>query len=142
MITALHSKRNRPYLHALVFVLLASWIFLGITATCVMPAALMAMPELVSQCSEKGSHAFGHDQKHTQQMEQDCSLKPCFESKYNLFSDSNRPVKTDLTVFILCLVWTLGHLFLPIHPEIILRVADPPPGRRIPLIYRFCTLLN
>jgi hypothetical protein len=123
-----------------ISVLLASWIFLVISATCTMPSVFMALSELMPECSEADSHAPGHHQG--QLPKQDCSLKPCFEAQADSFSGFNRLFKPDVPVFILCLVWTLGYLFPVVSPARIPRVADPPPGRRILLIYRFCTLLN
>ena len=138
MITALHSKRNRPYLHTLVFVLLVSWISLTISATCTMPmpSVLTAMPDHMPGCSESGAP------KHMSKTMQDCTFKPCLDSQANPLTDFNRLAKPDLPVFILSLIWTFCCLFLTYPPTRVLRIADPPLGRRILLIYRFCTLLN
>jgi hypothetical protein len=139
VITALHFKRNRPYLHALIFMLLVSWISLVISATCTMPmpSALTAMPEHMPGCSESGVL------KHTSKTMQDCTLKPCLDSRTHPFPDFNRLAQPDLPVLVLGLIWTfftLSIIYLPIR---IPRKTDPPPtGRRILLIYRFCTLLN
>jgi hypothetical protein len=126
----------------MIFMLLASWIFLTISATCSMPSVFMAMTEPMPECLETDSHAPGHHQGQMPVAKQDCSLKPCFESQPNPFSGFNRLVKPDLPVFIVFLIWTFGGLFFVTLLVPIPRVADSPPGRRIPLIYRFCTLLN
>ncbi len=139
MITLLHSKRNRPYLHTLVFVLLVSWISLTITATCTMPmpSALAAMPEHMPGCSDSGIP------KHTSKTMQDCTLKPCLDSQTHSIPDFNRLAKPDLPVLVLGLIWTFFTLTIFYLPIRVPRKTDPPPtGRRILLIYRFCKLLN
>jgi len=139
VLTALHLKRNRPYLHTLVFVLLVSWISLTISATCTMPmpSVLTAMPDHMQGCSESGAP------KHTSKTMQDCTFKPCLDSQTHSFPDFHRLTKPDLPVFILSLIGTFFCLFLSYPPtKVPLRKADPPLGRRILLIYRFCTLLN
>jgi hypothetical protein len=138
VITALHAKRNRPYLYTLVFVLLVSWVSLVISATCTMPmpSALTEMPDHMPGCPDLGAP------EHTSKAMQDCTLKPCLDSQTDSFPDFNRLAKPDLPVFILSLIWTFWCLFLSYPPTKIPHEADPPHGRRIPLIYWFCTLLN
>lgn len=138
MITALHLKRNRPYLHTLVFVLLVSWISLTISATCTMPMAsvLTAMPDHMQVCSDSGVPA------HTPKAMQDCTFKPCLDSQADSLTDFNRLTKPDLPVFIPVLIWTFLCLFLSYPITKAPPKADPPLGRRVLLIYRFCTLLN
>ena len=142
MITALHSKRNRPYLHTLVFVLLVSWISLTISATCTMPLVLMTTSNHMQGCPEFSTTEHSHFKDHPSKAMQDCSFKPCLDSQNNSFTDFNRLTKPDLPVFILSLVWTFCYLFLTYPPIKVPRKTDPPLGRRILLIYRFCTLLN
>jgi hypothetical protein len=145
VITALHFKRNRPYLHTLVFVLLVSWISLTISATCTMPmpSVVTAMPEHMPGCSESGAPEHSHHQDHASKAMQNCSFKPCLDSQTHSLSDFNRLTKLDMPVFILGLIWTFLCLFLTYNsPAKDLRIAGPPLGRRILLIYRFCTLLN
>lgn len=138
MITALHSKRHRPYLHTLVYVLLVSWISLAISATCTMPmpSALKAMPDHTPGCPDSGTP--GQSPKAMQ----DCSLKPCLDSQTDSFPDFNRLAKPDLPVLILGLIGAIFCLFLSYPPTRTPRKADPPRRRRILLIYWFCTLLN
>lgn len=138
MIKVLYFKRNRFYLHTLIFVLLVSWISLVISATCTMPmpSILTAMPHQMPGCSESGVL------KHTSKTMQDCTLKPCLDSQTHPFPDFNRLVHPDLPVIILGLIWTIVCL-IQFFPRIkLLRKTDSPPGRQIQLIYRFCTLLN
>ncbi|MGZ8163398.1 MAG: hypothetical protein ACXWTT_11075 [Methylobacter sp.] len=142
MIVALHSKRNRPYLHTLVLVLLVSWISLTVSAACSMPSVLIAMADHLPACSEAGEASHLHHQGHTSKALQDCSFKPCLDSQANSFPDFNRLAKPDLPVVTLSLIWTFGYLFLSYSPPKVPRIDDPPLGRRILLIYRFCTLLN
>ncbi len=136
MITALYFKRNRPCLRALVCVLLVSWISLTISATCTMPmpSALKAMSEHMQGCSGA--------LKHSSETMQDCSFKPCLDSQANPLTDSNRLSQPDLAVFIAVPVLTFLCLLLSYPSPKIPPKADPPLGRRVLLIYRFCTLLN
>lgn len=140
--SALHAKRNRPYLHTLVFVLLVSWISLTISATCIMPmpSLLTAMIKHMPGCIESGT-AEPH-QDHTDKTVQDCAFKPCIDSQNDSSTPINRLLKPDLPVFILVLIGTFLCLFLSYPPAKVPHKADPPFGRRILLIYRFCKLLN
>jgi hypothetical protein len=138
VITALHFKRNRPYLHTLVFVLLVSWISLTISATCTMPMPLVlpTMPDQMQGCTDSGTH------EHMPNPMQNCVFKPCIDSQTNSLTDFNRLTKPDLPVFILVLISTflcllLSYPLIKVPPK-----ANPPLGRRILLIYQFCTLLN
>jgi hypothetical protein len=142
VITALHSKRNRPYLHALVFVLLVSWIFLTISATCTMPSVMIATSGHMPGCSESGAPEYSHHKDHAPKAMQDCSFKPCLDSQSDSVTPFNRLTKLDMPVFILSLIWTFWCLFLTYPPTKVPRKTNPPSGRRILLIYRFCTLLN
>jgi hypothetical protein len=126
----------------LVFVLLVSWISLAISATCTMPmpsalSELSAMPDHMPGCPDSGTP--NHT---TPKVMQDCTLKPCLDSQTDSFPDFNRLAKPELPVFILSLIWTFCCLFLSYPPTKIPRKADPPLGRRVLLIYRFCKLLN
>ncbi len=142
MIAALHSKRNRPYLHTLVFVLLVSWIFLTISATCTMPPVFNTTIDHRQGCTESGVSVHFQHQDHIPKVMHDCSFKPCLDSQPDSFIDFSRLIKLELPVFILSLIWTFWCLFLS-YPSIkVFRKTDPPLGRRILLIYRFCTLLN
>jgi hypothetical protein len=138
VITALHLKRNRPYLHTLVFVLLVSWISLTISATCTMtmPVVMAAMPDLMQGCADSGTH------EHMPKPMQNCVFKPCLDSQTNSLNDFNRLTKPDLPVFILVLISTFLCLFLSYPPIKVPPKAEPPLRRRILLIYWFCTLLN
>ena len=142
MITALHSKRNRPYLYTLVFVLLVSWISLTISATCTMPSVLIATSDHMPGCSESGAPAHSRHPDHAPKAMQDCTFKPCLDSQPDSFTAFNRLAKPDLPVFIPSIIWTFWCLFLAYPPTKVPRKTDPPLGRRILLIYRFCILLN
>lgn len=144
MIIALHAKRNRPYLHALVFVLLVSWISLTLSAACTMPmpSVLTAMPEHMPGCSDSGVAGDSHYKGHASSAMQDCTFKPCLDSQAHSLPDFNRLAKPDLPVIILSLIWTIWRLFFTYPPTKVPHKADPPSGRRVLLIYRFCTLLN
>ena len=139
MITGLHSKRNRPYLHTLVFVLIASWLSLTISATCTMPSVLMTASAHQQGCSGSGESGQPH---YTHKAMQACSLKACTDSQTDPFTDLIRLTKPDIPVFILTFICIFWCLFLTCPLIIVPRKTDPPLGRRILLIYRFCTLLN
>ncbi|WP_174624801.1 hypothetical protein [Candidatus Methylobacter favarea] len=142
MIIALHSKINRLYLRTLVLVLLVSWISLTISATCSMPSAFIAMPDPMPGCPDTGAPSHLHHQDSMPKALQDCSFKPCLDSQPDSFPDFNRLTNPDLPVVILSLIWTYWYFFPSYFPTRVSRIADPPLGRRILLIYRFCTLLN
>ena len=142
MLIALRYRRNRPYLHLLVFVLLVSWVSMLVSATCFMPSAwrVSSADVMPDGCSDLDSHAAKH-QDHGVKPVQDCSFKPCPDSQLNpLFGFKiDQP---DVPLIILCLAWLIGQLF----PDRVSRRVPcptvPPDGRRVPLIFRFCTLLN
>jgi hypothetical protein len=138
VITALHLKRNRPYLHTLVFVLLVSWISLTISATCTMPMPLImaAMPDHMQGCADSGTH------EHMPKPMQNCVFKPCLDSQTNSLTDFNRLSKPDMPVFILVLISAFLCLFLSYPPITAPPKDDPPLVRRVLLIYQFCRLLN
>lgn len=142
--TALRGQRNRPYLHTFVFVLLASWIALTISATCTMPMPTVfpAVSEYMPGCLESGMAEHAHYQRHASQTMQDCAFKPCLDSQNDAPADFNRLVKPDLPVVIPGLIVAFFCLFPKLSPHKIPHKVDPPSGRRILLIYWFCTLLN
>jgi hypothetical protein len=145
VIKLLRAKRNRPYLHMLVYVLLVSWVSFVISATCVMPmpSVLSVAPDHMPGCPDADiARNTGH-QDQTPKPIKDCKLKPCLDSQTNSLPDFNRLAKPDLPVLVLGLIstfFTLCVIYLPIRVP---RNNYPPPtGRRVLLIYRFCTLLN
>ncbi|MCX7108823.1 MAG: hypothetical protein NTX45_01595 [Proteobacteria bacterium] len=142
VLTALHYQRNRPYLHLLIFVLLASWVSMLVSATCSMPGSWRVSSTDVTPagCQGSDSHAAKH-QGHTVKLVQDCSLKPCPDSQPNpLFGFKiDQP---DVPVIVLCLAWLIGHLLNDSMGRRVPCPTAPPDGRRVPLIFRFCTLLN
>jgi hypothetical protein len=142
----LRSPRNRSYLHSLMFVLMVSWLSMLLSNTCAMPgstfhsSANTIMPE---GCTEMASSASQHGGHTAMAMpHQDCSFKPCLDSHPNPAFEVKID-KPQLPVFVLCLIGLIGCLFhclLSLPP--IRRTKAPPIGRRVQLIYRFCTLLN
>jgi hypothetical protein len=141
VLNALRLPRNRPYLHTLVFVLLVSWVSALVSSTCAMPAPWRVASEVMpAGCAEPANHAQAH-QGHTSAPAQDCSFKPCLDSQPNL-GLGFKIAKLEIPVFLLCLIWMIGHISLSVTTRRNPRITSPPDGRRIPLIYRFCTLLN
>lgn len=135
MLTALRQRRNHPLLHGFVLVLLLSWVALLMSATCLMPPSLQTAAAM-SDCpaEQAGSHN-GHVPK------TDCSLKPCLASP----ADPGFVFGAEQPQLPPAMVWlaALASLWLrPLHAPRISRPPAPPAGRRIPLIYRYCTLLN
>jgi len=143
VITALHAKRNRTYLRTVVFVLLVCLVSLGISATCTMPipSVLTTMPEHMPGCPDIDATAEPGQADAANAM-QDCAFKPCLDSQADSLTDFNRLAKADLPIFILGVIGTFLYLFPNYPPAKVPFQAAPPSGRRIALIYWFCTLLN
>jgi hypothetical protein len=125
-----------------VYVLLVSWISLTISATCAMPSALIAASNHSQGCSESNVPTHLQHQGHASKAMQDCSFKPCPDSKPDSITEFKRLAKPDMPIFILSLIWTFWCLFQTYPPIKVPRKTEPPLGRRVLLIYRFCTLLN
>ncbi len=142
VITALHSKRNRFYLRTLVFLMLASWIAMILSATCTMPSILVGSSSPMPGCPESGASGQPHHYEENSKAMEDCTFKSCLDTQSDSFSDFNRLVKPDLPLIILFLVWAFWRLFFTPSSSRVLPKTGPPFGRRILLIYRFCTLLN
>jgi len=141
VLATLRVRRNRPYLQLVAFVLLMSWFSLLVSATCSMPSQWRASSDVMpAGCSEPEKHLQEH-KDHVPKPSQDCSFKPCFESQPNPFF-AFKLDKPEMPVFILCLIGLIGSLFARFPMGGIPRSTAPPAGRRIPLIYRFCILLN
>lgn len=142
VLNALRSQRNRPYLRVLVCVLLVSWVSMLISARCAMPAQwrVAAADAMPAGCSEPANHSPKHP-GHTSTPLKDCSFAPCLDSQPNP-AFGFKADKAEMPVFILCLIWLLGCLFHTLPARRIPRATVPPDGRRIRLIYQFCTLLN
>ncbi len=142
MLNALRTKRNRPYLHALVFVLLVGLVSVLVFSTCAMPVSwrMSSSETMPAGCSEPVKHAREH-QGRTTTPDQECSFEPCIDSHPNPVFGYKLD-KPDLPVFLLPLIWIIGSLLYDIQARRIPRIASPPAGRRIPLICRFCILLD
>jgi hypothetical protein len=124
-----------------VFVLLVSWLSMLISNTCAMPvSAFNASAAMPAGCAEMDHSALQHG-GHSAMPHQDCSFKPCLDSHPNPAFEVKID-KPQMPVFILCLVGLIGYLFQCFPISRIPRTTAPPIGRRILLIYRFCTLLN
>lgn len=135
----LRSQRNLPYLHAVVAVVLMSWLALLFSATCTMPVPVKAALDTMAACGEPSHHA-GHEAPPANP-DRDCFYKPCLESQ-SYPGVLASPIKWDLPALVFCITWVLGCRFQSSRISRSPPVSDPPAGRRIPLIYRFCTLLN
>ncbi|MGZ5030987.1 MAG: hypothetical protein ACXV8I_10375 [Methylobacter sp.] len=78
---------------------------------------------------------------HTAMPDQNCSFKPCLDSSPNPAFEF-KVDKPHIPIFILCLIGLIGSLFRYAPIQRIPRTTAPPIGRRVLLIYRYCTLLN
>lgn len=105
-----------------------------------MPSALTAMSEHMPGCPDVDADP-GHHQADAKAM-QNCAFKPCLDSQTDSLTDFNRLAKPDLPIFILGVIGTFLYLFPNYPPTKDPFQAAPPSGRRIALIYWFCTLLN
>jgi hypothetical protein len=145
VLNALRARRNRPYLHVLVFVLLVSLVSTLVFSTCTMPKSWrITSSETQSEklpTTVHPAHVHEHEGHLTKAPDKDCSLKPCTDPQPNSVV-GYKFEKPELTLILLCLFWALGCLLLPVLAQRIPRDTSPPQGRRIPLIYQFCTLLN
>jgi hypothetical protein len=139
MLTWLRSRRNRFHQRAVLAITLGMWLAFLVSATCTLPGMTKAMPELMPACQEQVGHP-GHTDS-LPKVHQACSLKPCLESQpqpsFPPGPRNGEPTALALLAVLIFCSWRgLGPLArLP-------RLSDPPTGRRIPLIYRFCALLN
>lgn len=144
MFSWLHAPKKRFRLHAIIGVLMVSWLSLLISNTCMMPASTFATPvdSMPAGCAEMDAAVAMHVGGDTAMPHQDCSFKPCLDSHphpaFQVKID-----KPQLPVFLLCLIGLIGFL-LRYHSSVppLPRTTAPPIGRRVLLIYRFCTLLN
>jgi hypothetical protein len=143
MLQALHYPKNRLYLHLMVFVLLVSWVSMLVSATCSMPNSWrMPSADVMSAgCADPDSHTPKH-QGHTVKPVQDCSLKPCPDSQPNPLSGFKIDQPDMPPMIILCLSWLIGHWLNDRMSRRVHCPTVPPDGRRVPLIFRYCTLLN
>jgi hypothetical protein len=127
----------------LLCVLLVSWLAMLVSATCAMPSPWPASSANVmpAGCSEQ-EHSVAQAIGHIAMPDQDCSFQPCLDSPPNPVFEVKLD-KPQIPIFMLCLIGLIGFLlpYAPRQPHIA-RATAPPIGRRILLIYRFCTLLN
>lgn len=143
MLIRLRSPKNRPYLVSLILVLMVSWLSMLISNTCMMPEPVFksSVSTMPAGCGEMDSSAM-HDGSHTAMPHQDCSFKPCLDSHPNPVFEVKID-KPQIPIFVLCLIGLIGYLFQCLFSTpLIPRAKAPPIGRRVLLIYRFCTLLN
>jgi hypothetical protein len=136
VLTALRQRRNRPLLHGCVLVWLLSWLALLVSAACLMPPASQAAPAAMAYCPAEQSVSH---KEHAPRA--DCSLKLCLDSPsgpgFVFGAEPPQPPAVIPWLFLLIGLWL--HPLRTAPPA---RPPDPPAGRRIPLIYRYCTLLN
>lgn len=140
MLNALHYHRNRPYLRAFLCVLLVSWFSLVFSAICIMPNAWSSHTENVMPA---GCHESDMLTSQDTTTSYDCSLKPCFDSQNNQ-SLNFQLDKLDFPLFLFYFYcFFLVFCFSFYKPKLSqIHITAPPIGRRLLLIYRYCTLLN
>lgn len=132
--------RQQRYRNLIVLAMMASWLFMLVSATCVMPQPLQRthIAEAVSGCDES-SHA-DHN-LHAVSSEPDCTLKLCPDSQSKL-SFGFKIDQPQVPLFLLCLVWLSGWLLDYRSSQIRLKRLDIALAKPVPLFYRFCILLN
>jgi hypothetical protein len=140
VLNALRSHENRPYLRVLALALLVSWVSMLVSASCAMPRFWRGVPAdaMPTGCSEAPKHSPTHP---GHSLPQGCSFKLCLDATPTPVFEFNVDIP-NMPVFALCLFWLIGCLFRHLPSPLVPRTTAPPCGRRIPLIYRFCTLLN
>jgi hypothetical protein len=141
MLKVLHFHRNRPYLYTFLCVLLVSWLFLLFSATCLMPSTwnTLAVEAMPAGCHESIVHTQQHND-HAATTTQDCSLKPCLDSQ-NSQNFGFQLDKLDIAInVIFCIFLIVLSSYKPKLSST--HFTTPPIGRRLLLIYRYCTLLN
>lgn len=141
MLTALRIAKNRSYPHVLIYVLMLSLVSSLVSATCAMPSVWRSqsadlMPE---GCPESSGHSMHKD--HSSDPVKDCSFKPCLDSQLNQASGYKLD-NPEIPFAVLNLLWLLVLFISYARAKPVYPVASPPDGRRIPLIYRYCILLN
>jgi hypothetical protein len=123
--------------------LLVSWLAMLVSATCAMPSpwTVSSANVMPAGCSES-EHVASQPIGHIAMPDQDCSFQPCLDSSPNPAFEFKADA-SQIPIYMLCLIGLIGFL-LPYAPrqQRIARATAPPIGRRILLIYRFCTLLN
>ncbi|MBL1262497.1 hypothetical protein [Candidatus Methylomicrobium oryzae] len=143
MLSRLRFPKNRACLRFIICILMVSWLSMLISNTCTMPASTFAAPadSMPAGCAEMAPSALQAG-KHAAMPDQDCSFKPCLDSHPNPAFEAKID-KPPMPIFALCLIGLLGWLsHCLISVPRIPRTTSPPIGRRVLLIYRFCTLLN
>lgn len=137
----LRSHRNQSYRTMVVFAMLVSWLFVLVSWTCAKPMPMLptVAESMPADCPEFNQY---HDQtKLASPSDQDCVFKSCPDSQPNP-AFSIKTVKLEIPVFILFMTCLIGYIF---HYRSIRQISirvKPPSGKPIPLIYRFCVLLN
>lgn len=144
MLNALRTQRIRPYLHVLVFVQVVSLVSTLVFSICAMPstwrvASTDASPAGCPKSADHG-HTLGHT-GHSQTPTKECSYKPCVFAQSSPATGFAVEIP-DIPVFVVGLIWITVGLLLHVQVQSPRRANAPPEGRRIPLIYQFCTLLN
>lgn len=119
-----------------MLVLLLSWLALLVSAVCLMPPAPQAAPAAMAYCPAEQSVSH---KEHAPRV--DCSLKLCLDSPsgpgFVFGAEPPQPPAVIPWLFLLVGLW-----LRPLRTAPPARPPDPPAGRWIPLIYRYCTLLN
>jgi hypothetical protein len=139
----MHSLKKRTFLHLFIPLLMVSWLSMLISNTCMMPASTFetSASPMPAGCAEMDPSASYQD-KITGMPHQDCAFKPCLDSHPNPAFEI-KVDKPQTPIFVLCLLGLTGYFF---HSILFISRTPPrsvpPIGRRILLIYRFCTLLN
>jgi hypothetical protein len=144
LILALRSHNNNSFsLRSLIFLLLLSLISLWISASCAMTlecprAPIKTMDDGCKLPMEHHEHVPGKTQ--TPASHVDCWIKACFDAQIGPVLGFH-PELQKLPVLLLAMIWYLDCLPTGRQIRVFPRMASPPDPKRIPLIYRYCSLL-
>lgn len=143
MLKILRPHRNQHYRTGVVLAMLVSWLFVLVSGMCAKPMPMLPSVADVMpvDCPEFNQHQYQDQSKHFSAQSQDCTFKSCPDSQPNP-AFSIKTVKLEIPVFILFMTCLIGYVFHYRSVRQIFVRNKPPSGKPIPLIYRFCVLLN
>lgn len=117
--------------------MITSWLFMLVTGACAMPKPLAAV-----WMADKplAAHQAEHD-AHANVVADDCSLKPCPDGQPTP-SLSLKLDQPEIPLLLLGLTWLCSYWLDRRRKAIRLKPLDENNSQSVPLIYRFCILLN
>lgn len=143
LLTTLRRHRHQPAFRLGCGLLLLAWITFGLVPctgpTLQHPAANVAVCLLDAASHD---HRTAHpEHQPPEPARPECTLKACLEHATDLRAWADRPTNLPTTAPLLAPL-IVALLLLPSFRGLRLRSVSGPPTPSIPLIYRFCSLLN